>query len=303
VNYHFKMRPAATTAIVNTGAGPAPHPGTNPTHAPVANTTQIVAPYYASTDDSTVYDHDFQRLLGCINPYEPSLPAPKACYVPGTMAGIWEGRFAYFEFDAYRDMLVGAKPPSIVKVDELFRGTQPQVWRISEYHLRASSATRQQTTPTEPRISDTIEPPQAGSALNAHFPTRCRLAEVPGGLEFHQEGKDCLFYEKYVPDAPSTADPEEPILDTLITGSGHSAWGPFTIRGRVRNWDGLTTLLKDYSGSDDPMDISAAHDRGRWLYRGYILSGGRNWVGRWRDTVTELRYCGYEGAFALHARR
>ncbi|KAG8939565.1 hypothetical protein FRC00_013802, partial [Tulasnella sp. 408] len=51
---------------------------------------------------------------------------------------------------------------------------------------------------------------------------------------------------------------EEQILDTLITGSGHSAWGPFTLRGRVRQWDGLVTVLKDYSGSDgiDPADSS-----------------------------------------------
>lgn len=58
-------------------------------------------------------------------------------------------------------------------------------------------------------------------------------------------------------DSESETEPDEPVLDTLITGSGHSAWGPFTLRGRVRPWDGLVTVLKDYSSSDDPTDTAS----------------------------------------------
>jgi hypothetical protein len=34
--------------------------------------------------------------------------------------------------------------------------------------------------------------------------------------------------------------------------------------------------------------------RGRWLYRGYAVAGGRL-VGRWRDTFTPDDMSGYEG--------
>lgn len=38
----------------------------------------------------------------------------------------------------------------------------------------------------------------------------------------------------------------ETITDTLITGEGHSSWGAFRLRGRIRPWDGMITLVKDY---------------------------------------------------------
>jgi hypothetical protein len=52
------------------------------------------------------------------------------------------------------------------------------------------------------------------------------------------------------PDPPALGDGddeyEEQILDTLITGEGHSSWGSFKLRGRIRAWDGMIILVKDY---------------------------------------------------------
>ncbi|CUA71567.1 putative mitochondrial 2-oxodicarboxylate carrier [Schizosaccharomyces pombe 972h-] [Rhizoctonia solani] len=86
---------------------------------------------------------------------------------------------------------------------------------------------------------------------------------------------------------------EEEIRDTLITGEGHSSWGVFKLRGRIRAWDGMVILVKDYDGPN-------TQGRGRWLYKGYV-SGG-NWVGRWRDTFTSERLSGYEGVFSVTRR-
>ena len=36
-------------------------------------------------------------------------------------------------------------------------------------------------------------------------------------------------------------------LEMLLTGTGHSAWGRFILKGRVRVWDGMATLVKEYA--------------------------------------------------------
>jgi hypothetical protein len=42
---------------------------------------------------------------------------------------------------------------------------------------------------------------------------------------------------------------EEAGLEMLLTGTGHSAWGRFILKGRVRAWDGMATLVKEYAVS------------------------------------------------------
>jgi len=85
---------------------------------------------------------------------------------------------------------------------------------------------------------------------------------------------------------------DDDVRDVILTGKGHSAWGPFLLKGRVRQWDGMINIVKTYASDDG---------RGTWLYRGYILSNGL-WVGRWRDTMTEEDTNGYEGVFAMTRR-
>jgi hypothetical protein len=92
-------------------------------------------------------------------------------------------------------------------------------------------------------------------------------------------------------DHAHTLTPDPDHLALLVTGVGHSAWGRFIISGHVRPWDGLVYLVKEY----------APFPRGKWVYRGYVLSDNVM-VGRWRDTVTEEVYVGYEGTFVLNRR-
>ncbi|GAA6016630.1 hypothetical protein JCM11491_006024 [Sporobolomyces phaffii] len=78
---------------------------------------------------------------------------------------------------------------------------------------------------------------------------------------------------------------EDGAYEILLTGSGHSAWGQFNLRGRVRSWDGMFTIVKEYTPDS----------RGRWIYRGYRI--GDSLVGRWRDTHTPVDMSGYEGTW------
>nr|XP_019008842.1 uncharacterized protein I206_06526 [Kwoniella pini CBS 10737]OCF47623.1 hypothetical protein I206_06526 [Kwoniella pini CBS 10737] len=89
----------------------------------------------------------------------------------------------------------------------------------------------------------------------------------------------------------SDEDQEESGLEMLLSGTGHSAWGKFILKGRVRSWDGMASLVKEY----------APDSRGKWIYRGYVLAGDI-FVGRWRDTYTPENFVGYEGTFFLNRR-
>jgi len=84
--------------------------------------------------------------------------------------------------------------------------------------------------------------------------------------------------------------------EILLTGSGHSAWGQFVLKGRIRSYDGLFSITKEYA-----FDRIGGETRGRWLYRGYCVGGG-NLVGRWRDTHTPEDLNGYEGNFLMTRR-
>ena len=81
--------------------------------------------------ESRIHDADFVRLASVVNPYtRPSGLAPKCSR--GMFAGAWEGRFSFFDFDSYREMLGG-------RLKSLYEGPfgdQPQVWRLDERVVR-----------------------------------------------------------------------------------------------------------------------------------------------------------------------
>jgi hypothetical protein len=96
---------------------------------------------------------------------------------------------------------------------------------------------------------------------------------------------------------------------------GHSAWGQFSLRGRVRPCDGFISLTKEYVGRryipsmiliDDGVcsSFQTGGDRGKWLYRGYLIGNvDGHLCGRWRDTVSGADVAGYEGCFTMSRRR
>ncbi|KAJ1300685.1 hypothetical protein OPQ81_002332 [Rhizoctonia solani] len=281
---------------------------------------------------SAAYDTEWRRVLQCGNPF--AFPKFKVMpmFTPGELAGHWEGRFVFLTFDAFRDMLSGV-------VGAVANGPiaqQPHVWRIREHHL----VHRHRRIPLG-RESDSVtgEKLPIGSPLDAYIPQNAEFIHHGEPSEFSTRRLEIrvpdetypLGYRSFnyvtldgptdpppthvptnsvigptpsvdmdwdVPQLPRLGDGDdefqEEILDTLITGEGHSSWGSFKLRGRIRAWDGMIIIVKDYDGPN-------TQGRGRWLYKGYLVSGG-NWVGRWRDTFTSERLSGYEGVFSVTRR-
>ncbi|BEI80439.1 hypothetical protein CcaverHIS002_0109680 [Cutaneotrichosporon cavernicola] len=245
------------------------------------------------TLQSARHDADFERLLACTDGSQS--PGRALWAWRGVFDGCWEGTFTFLDYGAFRDML--ANHPAAIYSGPY--GEQAQVWKLRETFVRPKPG-----TPVDgPGL------PLRGSMVNAGFPDDVRpfnpnaiAARAPGHSPEDATIDDALErqlaalpgYESIPPDEVETAlaraEPGDN-LGLLVTGVGHSAWGRFVISGHVRVWDGLLYLVKEY----------APFQRGKWLYRGYVLGDGAM-VGRWRDTFTPEDYVGYEGTFMLKKR-
>lgn len=282
--------------------------------------SKVKQPKVHSILQSTSHDRDFRRLIACADPHSsPGLPRGSW---RGVFQGAWEGTFCFFEFDAYGEMLAG----NAGAIYSGPYGVQKQVWKLRETLVRRklkpveSAETEVAPEPTEDDHNmeqevvgdcedsqdqaDEDDFPLHGPSTNANFPVG--PSTLTGGLASARAEEMALqetikqqveaMGEEYevVPDdeaedMESRAD--EVGLEMLLTGTGHSAWGRFLLKGRVRHWDGLATLVKEY----------APDSRGKWLYRGYVVAGS-SMVGRWRDTYTADQYVGYEGSYTLNRR-
>lgn len=240
---------------------------------------------------STAHDKDLLRLLACASPTRSLGLRPS--FSAGEFAGSWEGRFCFFDFDAYRQMLQGDMR---ALYDGSF-GEQPQMWKLKERMVRLHPP--EQVGGTGNALSAGCEETN-GSGDHAHEDV-IKHYRLPASL--NAESVDPRWardpadvYPSFGADELSSSEAEEfsddpDKYEIRIRGTGHSAWGRFTLRGRVRSWDGMIVLKKSY----------APDGRGRWLYRGYALTGG-TLIGRWRDTFTPSDMNGYEGCVASWPR-
>ncbi|KAJ1306353.1 hypothetical protein OPQ81_007359 [Rhizoctonia solani] len=282
---------------------------------------------------SAAYDTEWRRILQCGNPS--ATPKFKAMSIlrPGELAGQWEGRLVFLTFDAFRDMLAGV--PGAVTNGPIAQ--QPNAWRIWEHHLVSRRRRIPLNCEPDPVIGEKLPIGNVLNAYipkDAQFIQHDQHQEFgTRRLEVRIPDETCsLGYKSYnyitldgPTDPPPTQIPrtsvmaldpsidmdlsadweqpqpprfgdgdyefEEEIVDTLITGEGRSSRGSFKLTGRIRAWDGMIILVMDY-------DAPTSNGNGRWLYKGYVVSGG-NWIGRWRDTFTPERLCGYEGVFSV----
>ncbi|WVO15750.1 hypothetical protein L204_103412 [Cryptococcus depauperatus] len=265
-----------------------------------------VNPFVSS---SAIHDRDFFRLLTCYDPTI-TLGMPRSIW-RGCWEGCWEGSFSFFDFDAFREMLSGQAK---VLYDGPY-GEQAQVWKLRETWVRRAGWKRapmgRRRKRNEAESVDGFEEGKLavnGPMLNAGFPTdqisplfdnqpTFAATEAATLRESIKQQLDALEGYEQVPDAELDGMMQEEDggqkagLELLLTGTGHSAWGNFILKGRVRAWDGMASLVKEY----------APDSRGKWIYRGYVLAGDV-FVGRWRDTYTPEAYVGYEGAFILNRR-
>jgi len=150
--------------------------------------------------------------------------------------GIWEGFFTYTEFTAYAAMLRGAAPQVIQKS---IVGSHQQTWKLREWHLVEGVAD-----------SDDL---YRGDPLRSYFPIGARISETSDGLTLTLPGRALPIAYQRAGTRPGK------VVDVIITGEGHSAWGQFNLTGRVRPCDGFISLSKDYvrpcAVSDSPLSM------------------------------------------------
>ncbi|KAI5119261.1 hypothetical protein M0805_007264 [Coniferiporia weirii] len=235
---------------------------------------------------------------------------PALAFRPGSLAGVWEGSFTYTEFHSFAALLAGASPS---RLRDCVLAQHGQTWRVREHHLLAPSGGQESDQEQE---QDTLSLP-AGDPILGHMPVGATVIESDEGLNITlptATSSDTLqpvkyTYQRYNKDQSEGIGYDARVRDVILTGDGHSGWGEFRLVGRVRPYDGFVSVMKEYTGGD----------RGRWLYRGYLVGGGGDGgeegseseggagsgylVGRWRDTLTPAETHGYEGAFALARRR
>lgn len=250
------------------------------------------------------HDKDVNRLLTCVSPYR-SLGLNALAHI-GDFEGSWEGRFTFFDFDSYRDMLGG-------KIRSLYEGPfgeQPQVWKIREHVVKINYADQEGgkgSLLNAGYFDDDDEPSQRPSLsaeelakLRGSSPSMLGKRRVDWDQARNRALKGCRLeppspevakdwhnYPSFGADEPtenSSMGSQGHRCEILLSGTGHSAWGHFVLRGRVRSWDGMVSMTKEYRPDG----------RGRWLYRGYVTAGNKM-VGRWRDTFTPQDMSGYEG--------
>ncbi|KAJ4490339.1 hypothetical protein J3R30DRAFT_3420961 [Lentinula aciculospora] len=230
------------------------------------------------------------------------LPADKElvdAFRPGSVEGVWEGIFTYTEFSSYAALLSGA-PPNYLQ--NALVAQHPQKWKLREHHLLSTSSP-DSDHPLQSDEMSNFEPVAPGNALHAFFPLGTQIEETPQGLmitDLASKKQPLLYQRAGSQDKTKRSDVNEMegtkphVLDIIITGEGHSAWGEFRLIGRVRPCDGLISFSKDYINGD----------RGKWLYRGYLVGNhNSNLAGRWRDTLSPPSVPGYEGCFTMSRRR
>lgn len=90
--------------------------------------------------------------------------------------------------------------------------------------------------------------------LLENHPTDEHMVAILGGLEGYDMLKDedvkKILKKRREGDeeAEGAALPGDE-LELMLLGTGHSAWGEFLLRGRVRLWDGMISLVKEYTVS------------------------------------------------------
>ncbi|WFC98446.1 hypothetical protein MYAM1_001173 [Malassezia yamatoensis] len=248
------------------------------------------------------FDLDFARLKTCYD-YSASSGLRLEDHI-GRFNGVWEGRFAFFDIEANSRMLQGndaalydgtlGEQTQVLRLSEAVVSMSPD--GVAEFHQEylTDGVESTPTNPLSPKFLQSDYTPAEASSATARSSAQqpyipfAQTDSIPpmNANSMLQEWRNLPFWtdSKY-----EQAQNEQ--RELLLYGTGHSAWGRFLVRGRVRIWDGLVVLLKEYG----------PERQGRWLYRGYCDTGNKL-VGRWRDAYTPSTLRGYEGPFFLNRR-
>ncbi|ORY29530.1 hypothetical protein BCR39DRAFT_170415 [Naematelia encephala] len=209
---------------------------------------------------SIYHDREWQRDTMCQDPHtSPGLPP---LTFRGELQGFWRGKFLFYDFDMYRQILAG-------NMRGVYTGTFAEQAAEMEFKETVIKVRKEEVGGDGPMLC-------AGFQDEAEEGSEEEQSRIQAGYG-HEVCKD-----------ENEPDEEGWTKEILITGRCRTSWGWAQVRGRVRAWDGLVMLAIAYS----------RHVMGRWLWRGYLHTGG-HLIGRWRDTFTVENLRGYEGAFGM----
>ncbi|KAI0691800.1 hypothetical protein BC835DRAFT_1407197 [Cytidiella melzeri] len=230
---------------------------------------------------SSEWEADWARITSLANPKGALSGQPSGSFTPGSLEGVWEGIFTYTEFTSYAALLSGA-PPSV-----LYRSLvaqHRQTIKLQEWHLVEDE---------DEVTSCKTRPLRSGNPCRGYVPDDVKVHVVADILELTEAGEsEPLIYRSW--SSIKRADVPVKVRDTFLTGQGHSAWGQFSMVGRVRPCDGFISLSKEYTDGN----------RGKWLYRAYMVGNAHGSLsGRWRDTLSPAHVQGYEGTWVASRRR
>ncbi|WWC87780.1 uncharacterized protein L201_002672 [Kwoniella dendrophila CBS 6074] len=204
------------------------------------------------------HDREWQRNTMCQDPHtSPGLPSLSFF---GQIKGFWRGKFLFYDFDLYRQILAG-------NMRGVYTGTFAE--QAAEFELN-------ETIIKLPKDKVGGDGPLLSAGFKDEYDENGEEQDkIKNGYGFQLSNENEIVQEGWT-------------KEILISGRVRTSWGWAKVRGRVRSWDGLVIIEMTYS----------RHVMGRWIWRGYLHTGGYM-VGRWRDTFTAENLRGYEGAFGI----
>ncbi|KAF8813497.1 hypothetical protein BYT27DRAFT_7335105 [Phlegmacium glaucopus] len=282
------------------------------------------------------YDEDWNRLVGCQDLRISDTPLRGTVFKVGSMTGSWAGRFLVAFYLPMTSVLTGVElNPLNVSI-----APKPLYWELQEHHCLIPNEPLQAGLDENscddilnawlPRgllfthLEDGLEVYDPTTGKTARYETFVPRSEAPysksacdklktvwissesdeeiadsGSLHSSEDPDRNLPSNSYIDDDERYVDTvchlSSGVCDILITGKTGErygdAWGHFTIHGRVRPWDGLVVLLRF------PTDPGQEY-LGKWIFKGYLHD--QSFVGRWRETSTQINTIGYEGGFAVY---
>ncbi|ESK87556.1 hypothetical protein Moror_2005 [Moniliophthora roreri MCA 2997] len=269
------------------------------------------------------WDKDWARLRSCLDCFGDeessgsSLPhsnctQSRGVYTLGEMSGLWFGKLYFTSENHFEALLNTADRP--LEFAEANVGSVPVYMRLREH------------VSDDPK--NVVE---AGEMGCGWFPEGTDYTVADDGVEVtvpesadsreqkrywyrtHQPGPDVDVESCGICDREDDADHEigseeeeddDDLLlptrpqshgtqDVVLTGSTDErhgkAWYHYTFHGRVRSWDGCVGLLRV------PRDPT----KGRLLFYGHLVGGGKTFVGNWRVASHDPNIPAYEGAFIM----
>ncbi|KAF8582252.1 hypothetical protein K439DRAFT_1618421 [Ramaria rubella] len=241
------------------------------------------------------YNNDWERLLGCYDPWKELNPRiRRQVFTPGMLAGEWIGKRFLIDRAQYMSHI----HTNTAELDAQFPIQSLMMkFSIFEHH--------QHFQDEMVHFEDISQDGLGDGVFSAWLPREISLdfTEI-NDLFITTPHGEATIYKTYDPDLasqPSTTEEDSGfysngVYDIILTAhtdaAYDAAWGRQSYIGRVRDWDGLIVLVQLPTTRESSV-----------VFSGYV-HGGQNLVGRWRESnrVTPVDEPGWEGVWSMSKR-